>query len=526
MKVTINQSDCTFKSAILGKGKPKMAPGLWPLMLYASKISGLGTDQVNYAFFQVTGLFLAIGYRQILHPHRVSPTVRHVVAATIGIYMAVFSYSWSSFHLFAQSTIPYIMMRTMNPQVIHKFVFTFSIAYMSAVHISQQYQNINIYLMDHIGPMMVMTEKVTSLAFSLHDGLTKDDSKLNSQQREMATKKMPTIIEYYSYIFYFQALAVGPVCFYNDYIDFIKGKHLVPYVIKTKDGKEVVVHKEPPVLLAVIKKLLFSALMVVILLTMVPRYPLMGNFYNIELLNSSLLNKFIYLWISVEVAKSKYFFAWTYADALNNASGLGFNGYDKNGNPKWDLVTNINIKDFELSTSLKVLIDNWNTQTRKWLRYVCYDRVPFQKTLFTFILSSIWHGFQPGYFWTFFQGAYFTYAGRKVRYTIRPFFQDSKAKKILYDMFTWLGTQILLSYLVLPFTLLNNSIIIQFYSSMYFCIHILAALFIILFPTKKRPSKTDSDNNSVTDTHAILTANNTIKINGNCNGPLNVKKMQ
>ena len=37
------------------------------------------------------------------------------------------------------------------------------------------------------------------------------------------------------------------------------------------------------------------------------------------------------------------------ADLVNNASGLGFNGYDANGNARWDLVTNINIMNLEVS---------------------------------------------------------------------------------------------------------------------------------------------------------------------------------
>ena len=30
------------------------------------------------------------------------------------------------------------------------------------------------------------------------------------------------------------------------------------------------------------------------------------------------------------------------ADAICNASGFGFNGYDEFGKPKWDLVSNVN----------------------------------------------------------------------------------------------------------------------------------------------------------------------------------------
>jgi hypothetical protein len=44
----------------------------------------------------------------------------------------------------------------------------------------------------------------------------------------------------------------------------------------------------------------------------------------------------------------KYYIAWTLGDAVNNASGLGFNGYDEKAQAKWNLVTNINIWHFEV----------------------------------------------------------------------------------------------------------------------------------------------------------------------------------
>lgn len=44
----------------------------------------------------------------------------------------------------------------------------------------------------------------------------------------------------------------------------------------------------------------------------------------------------------------KYYIAWILADCVNNASGLGFNGYDANGKAKWDLVTNIDLIGLEV----------------------------------------------------------------------------------------------------------------------------------------------------------------------------------
>lgn len=45
---------------------------------------------------------------------------------------------------------------------------------------------------------------------------------------------------------------------------------------------------------------------------------------------------------------------------MNNAAGLGFNGFDKAGVPRWNLLTNVKAIQLETATSLKVVIDMWN----------------------------------------------------------------------------------------------------------------------------------------------------------------------
>lgn len=37
------------------------------------------------------------------------------------------------------------------------------------------------------------------------------------------------------------------------------------------------------------------------------------------------------------------------ADAVNNAAGYGFNGIDEDGNFRWDLISNLNIWNIEVS---------------------------------------------------------------------------------------------------------------------------------------------------------------------------------
>lgn len=40
----------------------------------------------------------------------------------------------------------------------------------------------------------------------------------------------------------------------------------------------------------------------------------------------------------------------TSADAINNAAGFGFNGYDEDGSPRWDLISNLRILNIEVRT--------------------------------------------------------------------------------------------------------------------------------------------------------------------------------
>lgn len=46
-----------------------------------------------------------------------------------------------------------------------------------------------------------------------------------------------------------------------------------------------------------------------------------------------------------------YYHAWILAEAVCNASGLGFNGFDEKGNAKWDLASNVNVIRVEVSSN-------------------------------------------------------------------------------------------------------------------------------------------------------------------------------
>lgn len=85
--------------------------------------------------------------------------------------------------------------------------------------------------------MMIIVQKVTTLAFSLHDGRVKLQSGerlTDTQTREAIVyvtfiyykydfSEIPTILEFFSYTMNYMGMMCGPLCFFADYIAFIDG---------------------------------------------------------------------------------------------------------------------------------------------------------------------------------------------------------------------------------------------------------------------------------------------------------------
>lgn len=43
------------------------------------------------------------------------------------------------------------------------------------------------------------------------------------------------------------------------------------------------------------------------------------------------------------------------ADAINNAAGFGFRGFDRHGEARWDLISNVRIQQIEVGAPLRRL---------------------------------------------------------------------------------------------------------------------------------------------------------------------------
>uniref|UniRef100_A0A3B5MKJ5 Membrane bound O-acyltransferase domain containing 1 n=1 Tax=Xiphophorus couchianus TaxID=32473 RepID=A0A3B5MKJ5_9TELE len=345
-------------------------------LLPVSGYLGLSLDQVNFLACQLFALLAAFWFRLYLSPNHASPMVRHAVATLLGIAFLLFCFGWYSTHILAVVAVNYFLIIKADINNVHRYSMVTAMGYLTACHVSRVFiYSYGILSTDFSGPLMIVTQKITMLAFHLHDGKTSEYIHKNTNRSSTnagQTCFKPSLIEYLSYNLNFLSVLVGPCSNYKDYIDFIEGKH-ISWRLKQHSGtcngqNGYDKTPDPSPLNAVCRKLLVCCGCMFFFLVITRSLPIIYNVDDHFVGHASFLSRLTYAFFSIQAARPKFYFAWTLADAVNNAAGYGFLGMDGSGKPCWDLISNLNIIGIETATSFKTFIDNWNIQTGIWLK--------------------------------------------------------------------------------------------------------------------------------------------------------------
>ncbi|XP_068615563.1 lysophospholipid acyltransferase 1 [Brachionichthys hirsutus] len=461
-------------------------------LLPVSERLGVPLDQVNFLACQLLALAAAFWFRLYLSPGHASPLIRHAVATLLGVALLIFCFGWYSAHILVVVGLSYLIVVQADCNNVHKYCMVTAMGYLTVCQVSRVFIfNYGILSTDFSGPLMMVTQKITTLAFQLHDGFCKKSEQLTLEQRRLAIYVRPPLIEYLSYNLNFLSVLVGPCSNFNDYVDFIEGRHisrrLKQHVGISNGLNGCDKAPDPSPLGAVCRKLLVCCgcmlFFLIVTRSLAINYNVDPHFVN----HASFLTRLTYAFFSIQAARPKFYFAWTLADAVNNAAGYGFLGIDESGKPSWDLISNVSILGIETATSFKTFIDNWNIQTGVWLKMVCYDRAPKHRLALTFILSALWHGVFPGYYFTFITAIPISIAAQAVRKSVRHYFLVFRGLKLAYDILTWGATQLAICYTVMPFLLLAVEPTLVYYRSMYYHVHIISILAVIVLHQKHKP---------------------------------------
>ncbi|XP_050671249.1 lysophospholipid acyltransferase 6 isoform X2 [Leptidea sinapis] len=369
----------------------------------------------------------------------------------------------------------YVLLKTVPHHLTGNIILASSIVYLSCIHMHRQIYHTADYSLDITGPLMVITQRVTSLAYSLQDNISRKEINANCNKKNKTSfDKIPSPLEFFAYTLAFQTLMCGPVVFYSDYINFIEGVRMDG----VKNEKEH--ESEPSPRRAVLYKVAGSMAAALLYLSLAKRYP-MGALEALSDPSSevsrswSALYLLWYAYLSTLVVRCKYYHAWLLSEAICNNCGMGFNGYDNDGTPKWDKMSNIDVFGFELAQNFRTAVASWNKNTNAWLRSVAYERGGAAwRTARVYALSALWHGFHPGYYLTFFAGGLFTVAAKQIRGFARPMFLGSRPKKLFYDSLSFITTRVAMTYATVPFVLLHLSPSLAFYGRFYYSLHLIA----------------------------------------------------
>nr|XP_018903556.1 PREDICTED: lysophospholipid acyltransferase 1 [Bemisia tabaci] len=479
-----------------------------------SQLTGIQIDQITFITVQITALTIAPTFQSLLHPSKASPALRQIVSLVLGVIFASTCFGRQLLHLFFLSTVSYVLLKTVNPLRVQWITLIVTLSYLSLMHLYRLFFEYASYSLDITGPLMVAVQKLTSLAFILHDNIhikknvsdsnnhikkngseSNNHIKKNGSENNNLIKKngsesnkvtckitsVPSLLEFYGYMFNFQTLMVGPLVFFDDHMEWVNGENFTKHKLQA-NGSSTKNGSVPSPFQAVLKKVTASAAFGLLYVSLISKFPISKLRDDDFVEKWSLLSQILYLHISTTLVRFMYYNAWLLTDAVCNASGLGFNGYDEHGVSRWDLVTNVNIPKFEFGVNFKETIDGWNMGTNRWLRLIVYNRTKKFSTALTFALSALWHGFYPGYYLTFANGALFISAARAVRRKIRPYFQSSSSHKLFYDLATTVVSRVAMAYIVFPFVLLEFGLSMRIYFHQYFWMHILAISAVFLLP--------------------------------------------
>lgn len=141
---------------------------------------GFPADQVKYTLGMLMAFPLAMIFAML-------PTgaVRHAFSMLTGAFIAQFALGSGWIHSFASALAVYLIIAATSgiralDKHRHILVFFFMMAYMTCSHIYRVYVDYMGWTLDFTGPQMLLTIKLTTMAFNLYDG-TVDADKLREQ---------------------------------------------------------------------------------------------------------------------------------------------------------------------------------------------------------------------------------------------------------------------------------------------------------------------------------------------------------
>ncbi|KAI9371692.1 MBOAT, membrane-bound O-acyltransferase family-domain-containing protein [Aspergillus egyptiacus] len=456
-----------------------MFPGVDYVFSYPARVTGASVDELKLIASFLLSYPLAALLKRIPDSQ---PWKKNAFNITVSLFYLVGLFDlWDGLRTILFSAAgTYVIAYYIDGSMMPWIGFIFLMGHMSINHIYRQILD-DPQVIDITGAQMVLVMKLSAFCWNVHDGRLPQDQ-LSDPQKYAAITTFPSILDYAGYVLFFPSLFGGPSFDYVAYRRWIDTT-LFEVPPGTDPSKVPPTRKKRKIPRSGIP----AAKKVVIGLAWIVAFLQLGSVYNKDtVLNDDFLNySFIRRAWSLHmlgfVTRTKYYGVWTLTEGACILSGMGYNGFDpKTGKVFWNRLENIDPWKLETAQNSHAYLGGWNKNTNHWLRNYVYLRVTpkgkkpgFRASLATFGTSAFWHGFYPGYYFSFFLGSFVQTVAKNFRRHVRPFFLSPDGStpgphKRYYDIASWFVTQSIMTFVVMPFIFLEFSTSINVWQSVYY----------------------------------------------------------
>ncbi|NXC38015.1 MBOA4 acyltransferase, partial [Penelope pileata] len=361
------------------------------------------------AWYQLAAFLFAALFHHLCASGLLSLTARYIFLLAGGCLLAGTAMGSYATLLLIPAAGSVLVLLWVSPAHVHTWVFGLQMCWQTLCHLglgSQVLDPQDTRPAVTFSAIMLLTQKVTSLALDIHEGTV-----LPQPGQGLLQQALPLC----SYLLFFPALLGGPLCSFSRF-----------------QAQAVSLGAVPRPLQAVGRRFLWVLVLQVLRAWVACWLPYTQGWTGMAGLG--------HMWARALLFRLAYYSHWVLDEALLEAAGFGLAAEqgDLSGRDLWTLET---------THRLAVFSRTWNKSTSRWLRRLVFQRCPAWPLLATFAFSAWWHGLWPGHVFGFLCWAIMVEAD----YRIHPFLSawaTSRVAKLLYHGTTWVLTQLIIAYIL------------------------------------------------------------------------------
>ncbi|ELT92151.1 hypothetical protein CAPTEDRAFT_141205 [Capitella teleta] len=439
-------------------------------------------------------LFFSVAFGQVVKING-SPEKRRLISTSLGVVIIIFVGGFGCFHAIVAGVVNALIIGFIDPSICHiaSFIWGFGyIAFFRTCHfiglpMPSPYSN---------AVQLLLTLKMVGIAFEVHD-TDKRKRNIPSDEEEKAKHLLKckyqdihvSVVDIICYSFCYIGILTGPYYKYRTYHDMLhnsNAKNIDTIVPLWRRIRVLPLYFLP----YLIGSQFFS-------LDYIRRGDLFADPFWFRLLYMAALS-FIF--------RLRFYCGWILAECGCMTAGLG--AYPAVTKPRcgagptdfeafeecyemapegiaynFETIHNIDEYGCETAVTNRRKMHHWNKSVQYWLSSNIYKRLTLVKSgalkvAITMTVSAFWHGIHPGYFFSFL----FVPLNLMAEDLMAAAFQHHAAptQQKVFDWTAYFINVRFFEYMAMGFMLLTYKDTMAYWSSIYFCGHILVVILIII----------------------------------------------